>query len=147
MPSQSLPAHLRVFPRMLGRWHGSRLFIDANGKLETRATIDVDAKFVDGRWRQTNAITLDGGKTETATVSAYFDDDGVFHLDTERVTGTGREAGDNSVVVVWSLRADPSLTFEELISYRGNDARARTWHHFKGERLVGVTLMQENRVV
>lgn len=145
MADQTLPTGLRVFPRMLGRWHGSRLSLDPTGRIEARGTIDVDAKFVDGRWVQTNAITLEGRPTASATVTARFDDAGVFHLDTPRVVGTGREVGD-SVVVVWSLRSDPSMTFEELISYRGDNARARTWHHFKDDRLVGVTLMQETRV-
>ncbi len=141
----NLPPSLRVFPKMLGRWRGSMLYFDAAGVLQSRSVIEVDARFLDGGWRQINTVTPQGGEARQAVVTGWFDEGPVFRLDTDQIVGSGREVGD-SVVVVWSMRADPSLAFEELISFRGERSRARAWHHFKGDELIGVTLLQERRV-
>jgi hypothetical protein len=130
---------------MLGRWHGSMLHFDPAGMIQSRSMIDVDARFVSGRWRQTNTITPEKEEARQSIVTGSFDEANVFRLDTDRIVGTGREVGD-SVVVVWTLRADSSMTFEELISYRGDANRARTWHHFRDDGLIGVTLLQERRI-
>jgi hypothetical protein len=143
--SSTLPPKLRVFPRMLGRRQGSKLYVDPSGGLVSRATIDIDARFVDNAWRQVNTITPDGGTPGQTLVGAYFDADAVFRLDTERIVGRGDEVGD-CIVVTWALRADPALTFAELISFHGERGRTRTWHHFRNDALIGRTLLQETRV-
>ena len=143
--SSRLPPQLKVFPRMLGRWNGSLLYLDTSGTVVSRSTIDIDAQFVDNAWRQVNTITPEGGKPAQTLVGAYFDGDSVFRLDTERIVGRGDEVGD-CVVVTWALRADPAMTFAELITFHGERWRTRTWHHFRDGDLIGITLLQETRV-
>ena len=142
--SSSLPAQLKVFPRMLGRWKGSMLHLDTSGSVVSRATIEIDAQFVENAWRQVNTVTPDGGTPAQTLIRAYFDSGAVFRLDTERIVGRGDEVGD-SIVVTWALRADPALTFAELISFHGARGRTRTWHHFRDDDLIGITLLQETR--
>lgn len=144
MSKNILPANLKVFPQMLGRWQGSRLLIDAQGRLTGSSTIAVEARFADDRWQQTNTITEDG-KASVALIAAQFDEAGVFLLETERVIGTGREVG-GSIVVAWRMKDDPHSSFEELISFITPRRRARTWHHFRDGVLAGITLLQEERV-
>jgi hypothetical protein len=141
----TLPSHLKAFPRMLGKWKGTLLYLDAGGRLASRAAIAIDAQFVDQRWRQVNTVTPEQGEPTQTLVTAYFDEESVFRLDTDRIVGRGGEIGDN-VVVTWSLRADPSLTFAELISFHGDAGRTRTWHHFRDDALIGITLLQETRI-
>jgi hypothetical protein len=117
----------------------------ADGARMSRATIDVDARYADGAWQQHNTVTPEHGEPRRALVTGRFDERGRFLLDTERVTGTGGEAG-NCVVVEWSLRADPSQTFAELVSFHGDGERTRTWHRFVDGHYVGSTLLRERRV-
>lgn len=145
MPATALPASLQTFPRMLGDWEGTLLFIDPQGAVQSRARIQVEARFVDGRWKQVNTITPEQGEQRTSIVTGSFDDKERFQLDTERVLGTGGEVLDQ-VVVTWHLKASPGSTFAELISFATHDQRVRTWHHFEEGRFVGSTLLQERRV-
>lgn len=145
MTSSGLPAELTLFPRMLGRWSGSMVDFDADGQVMSRATIDVDARFEGGQWRQLNTVTPEQGEARRSLVTGHFDRQARFHLDTDRVTGTGGEVA-GCVVVAWSLKADPTKTFSELISFHGAAARTRTWHKFDGEAFAGYTLLRERRL-
>jgi hypothetical protein len=140
-----VPAHLTTFRQMLGSWKGSMLYFSSTGQVESQAMIEVDAQFREGRWHQVNTITPEGGTPRQTVVSAYFDAEDVFHLDTDRVIGTGGEVC-GQVVVAWSLREDPSFSFSELISFHGARARTRTWHHFHNGEFIGLTLLKETRL-
>jgi hypothetical protein len=119
-------------------------YINASGAIESRAALEVDAQFREGRWHQVNTTTPEGDVPRQSVVSAYFDADSVFRLDTDRIVGSGGEVC-GAVVVTWSLRADPALTFAELITFHGDQARTRTWHHFRSSEFIGLTLLQEVR--
>lgn len=136
---------LTLFPRMLGRWHGTIVDFDADGNVESRATIDVDARFENGAWKQVNTVTPEKGDARQSIVTGHFDGDARFHLDTDRVVGSGGEIA-GGVVVAWSLKADPSKTFCELINFHGATQRTRTWHKFDGDAFVGYSLLRESRI-
>jgi len=140
-----VPAHLTKFRQMLGRWKGTTLYLNSCGEIQSQGTIEVDAQFRDGRWHQVNTVTPDGEASRQTVVSAYFDADDVFHLDTERVLGTGGEVS-GQVVVAWTLRSDPSMSFAELVTFHGESGRTRTWQHFRAGEFIGVTILKEARV-
>lgn len=145
MSSSALPSTLKTFPRMIGDWEGTVLFIDPQGVVQSRARIQVVARFEEGKWKQVNTITPEHGEQRTTHVAGRFDESGRFYLDNDRVLGEGGEILDQ-VAVTWHLKAAPSSTFAELISFASDDARVRTWHHFEGDKFIGSTLLQERRV-
>lgn len=134
----------RGFPEMAGFWQGETRYFDAAGNPGPVKQLTVDCRIVGETMSIINTFTETGVEPLVARVRGTFDDQGRFHIDSERAEGIAWES-DGLILASWHSKVDASLHFWELAVIVGGRYRTRTWHHLRDGALEGVTIFEERK--
>ncbi|HWU03445.1 MAG TPA: hypothetical protein VN222_11965 [Novosphingobium sp.] len=147
----ALEALYPVLARGMGHWSGHYTHLAPDGTPIDRHRVDTFSAFPgDGggdfllriwnRW--------DDGRDSRIDLRADHNGDALAPrlLWRERLVGAMWEVGDTSVYLDFHYAADPALRVCEMIQIAPDgQTRARTWHWFRDERLIKITLTHEWR--
>lgn len=145
----SIREDMPLLMRHEGDWKGTYIIVDAEGKILDQFNSHLTCTFpTEGSspYFQTNRYTWADGRSEEFNFPAEYHDKKIW-FDTARIKGHSWEADENTVLLTWYYKADPTNWLYELIylSPDGNH-RSRTWHWLKDGELFQRTLVKEKRV-
>ncbi|WP_235945486.1 hypothetical protein [Thermaurantiacus tibetensis] len=132
-----------------GVWEGEYLHLDADGALLDRHHARVECHFPDDgpfHYVQRNLFRWADGRERSAELPGVLRE-GRLWWDVQAFAGCAWEGGEGVILLRLDRRDAPGLSFTEAIVLgEGGKERARTWHWFRGGRLVRRTLCAERRV-
>ena len=136
-----------------GVWEGMYRHYDADGNKTDEHRSRLICRFPEtGKhlYHQTNIYTWDDGRTETRDFPADIRD-GRLWWDNEFIQGWAADmkldTNGRTTVLNWTRTGDPDLYLYEMIQISDDgQARARTWHWYKNDRLFSRTLVNERKV-
>ena len=136
-----------------GVWEGMYRHYDANGDKTDEHRSRLVCRFPESGehlYHQTNYYSWDDGRTETRDFPADIRD-GRLWWDNEFIQGWAADmkldTNGRTTVLNWTRTGDPDLYLYEMIQISDDgQARARTWHWFKNDRLLSRTLVDERKV-
>lgn len=132
-----------ILRRMTGVWHGTYTVLDSDGKLIERFMSQQEGRMEGTNW--TEKVTYFKGSADPVTrhYRAIVEGDDTCFVDQEMWGRTVR-AGEVGLLFTFGWNARPRERVVELSMPRG-DYRTRLWQHFEDERLVRLTLINEQR--
>lgn len=136
-----------VLARSGGKWVGTYTHIDPAGTVletyEVRCTSGFPTDGSADYRLDTHNIWADGREARATHLADYRD--GQLHWRGGVLVGAMREV-DDAIYLKFSFAADPALVVHEMIQVsQDGQARARTWHWFRDDRLFKITLTNERR--
>lgn len=145
----SMREEMPLLWRTLGKWEGTYTWVDADGKIfdQHRANLTCELIEADGeeRYHQVNRYTWPDGRVEEIPFPAEYHDKQIF-WDTERIKGRCWEADDETMVLTWVRKDDPSGYFYEIINVSPDGLnKNRVWQFFENGKVTKRTLINEVR--
>jgi hypothetical protein len=155
-PTIVVPAdELAVLLAHQGAWEGEYLHVDAFGAIVDQHTshlkmvltqplggADADGIVL----RQTNTYTWADGRVERVHFEGRWSD-GALRFDNERILGHLSRWDDQTMVLNWVYKSDPSTYLYELIQLsKSGRSKTRTWHWMRADELVKRTLIHERKI-
>jgi hypothetical protein len=146
-----MPNHLRTlmpnFARHEGRWIGTYTHIHPDGEVIDRYEVRIFAEFpTDGSCDfrlHAHDVWPDGRESHAAYDTVYRDGRLWFE---GALVGSLWEVDDFTVYLRFGFALDPAIDICEMIQIsRDGQSRARTWHWFREEKLLQITLTNERR--
>jgi hypothetical protein len=138
-----------VLARHEGKWRGTYVWVDAEGNFLEKHGAHLDCTFpTDGPfpYYQVNTYDYPDGRREVNNFPATYKDKRIW-FDTERITGHAWEVDENTVVLTWVRKDDPSGYFYEMIQLDATgNKRSRVWQWFENGICTRRTLINEERV-
>lgn len=137
-----------VLARSSGRWTGIYRHVSPAGELLDEHRVDTWSTFPeDGSCDfRLEAHNRWADERESRIVLEADYKDGRLVWKGDRLTGEMWEVDDQTIYLRFAYTDDPGLLVCEMIqASRDGQSRARTWHWFRDDRLVRITLTEEQR--
>lgn len=140
---------LPVLARHEGKWTGTYLTVDNDGKILDQHRSEITCQFPEGQehpYYQTNRYTWADGKVQEYQFPGMYCDKRLW-FDTERIEGRAWEADEAIVILKFEYKGIPDAYIYEMIHISAcNNHRGRTWHCFKAGEIYQRTLIKEERI-
>jgi len=144
----SVAGEMPVLARSAGRWVGTYRHLSPAGELLDEHAVETASEFpTDGTcdFRLTARSRWSDGRESLSVIEAAHRG-GRLVWANERLRGEMWEVDDRTVYLRFAYVADPGLEVCEMIQASADGrSRARTWHWFRDDRLVRITLTEERR--
>ncbi|MGH3264638.1 MAG: DUF3598 family protein [Trebonia sp.] len=136
--------------RTLGQWKGTYTWVDAEGKItdkhRSHLTCEVIERDGEEHYNQVNVYDWPDGRHEEILFPADCVDKRL-QWDTERIKGSCWEVDEETMILTWVRKDDPSGYFYEIINVsRDGQHKNRVWQFFEGGEVTRRTLINETRV-
>jgi len=146
----SLKTNLPLLARNEGVWEGQYRYYDAAGDKVDEHRSRLLCRIIEDRdYHQTNLYRWADGRKETRDFPARVD--GRRLTFSNEITGWAQavdlDEHGRTLMLHWTRNGEPDLYLYEMIQLSDDgQARARTWHWFKSDRLFQRTLIDERLV-
>lgn len=131
-----------ILRSMHGVWHGTYTVMKPDGTVLEHFESQQEGRMEGTDWTE-KVIYRKGPKDEVRHYHAIVDGDQVQFID-EELWGETARAGSVAIVFTFGWKSRPGERIVEISMPRG-DHRTRLWEHFEGEKLVRLTVIQEQR--
>lgn len=132
-----------ILRSMTGVWHGTYSVLGPDGAPIERFASRQEGLMEGTDWTEKVTYLKGPGRTEVRHFHAIVDGDNAEFVD-EDLWGSTARAGDVAIVFTFGRKSQPRERIVEVSMPKG-DYRTRLWQHFHDDRLVRLTVIEEQR--
>jgi hypothetical protein len=132
-----------ILRSMSGVWHGTYTVLGPDRVPIERFSSQQEGRMEGTDWTEKVVYLKGPGQAETRYFHAIVDGDAVEFVD-EEMWGSTVRAGDLAIVFTFGWKERPGERIVE-VSMPNGDYRTRLWQHFQDDRLVRLTVIEEQR--
>ncbi len=133
-----------ILKGMHGVWNGTYTILEPGGTLIEQFPSRQEGRMEGTDWTEKVVYLKEGAEPHVMNFHAIVDGDSVQFQDT-RMWGSTVRAGDQGILFTFGWHDRPQERIVEL-SRRSGERRTRLWQHFEDDRLVRLTVIDEERV-